>query len=48
MLYSDAERSADAIAAYNASLQIEENVALYVNMGVQLQRAGRSIEAVEA
>lgn len=48
LLYSDAERNADAIAAYNSSLQLEENVALYVNMGVQLQRAGRSLEAVDA
>jgi hypothetical protein len=29
-------------------LQIQENVALYVNMGVQLQRVGRSLEAAEA
>jgi tetratricopeptide (TPR) repeat protein len=65
LLYSDAERHGDAIAAYNASVQLEENVALcvalavvslancnilrmYVNMGVQLQRAGRSLEAVDA
>lgn len=48
LLYSEMERNADAIAAYNSSLQIEENVALYVNMGVQLQRVGRSLEAADA
>ncbi len=32
LLYSDTERNADAIAAYNASLQLEENVALYADV----------------
>ena len=32
LLYSDAERNDDAITAYNASLQLEENVALYKSM----------------